>query len=428
MRLITIMSVITLSVSRLLSLRNAVIIAGIVYLLSSCQVNNQLPAETDVIAADTLLPPRYTGSWLFGLPVDSFNISTGHIKPNRFLSDILKEYNVSLQQVDMIARKSRDVFDVREIRAWHNYTILTVKDSSEKLAYLIYEHDPDLSYIFSFDDSLSITPFRKETISEIRFSSGVIETSLWESMKKAGINPELAIELSDIYAWTIDFFGLSKGDSFKVVYEERFIDENSIGIGKIFGARFVHNGVPVYAIPLIQNEKEGYFDTDGKSLRKAFLKAPLRFSRISSRYSSGRMHPILRIVRPHQGVDYAAAVGTPVYSIGDGTVTSASTEGQSGRIVRIRHNSIYSTAYLHLSGFASGIRSGVFVRQGDVIGYVGSSGLSTGPHLDFRFYKNGYPVDPLKIESPPVEPVLEENLEKFNRIRSVTIGLLNSFN
>jgi murein DD-endopeptidase MepM/ murein hydrolase activator NlpD len=397
-------------------------------IVASCNKGRVENPGASAEVKDTVKINEYNGSRIFGIPADSFNTLSGQIKPNRFLSEILGDYDISPQKIDQVIRNSSEVFNVKNIRARHNYTILTTRDSLASLRYFIYEHEPDLSYVFSFNDSLNITAFRKPVRSEIRFSSGVIETSLWESMKSRGINPELAIVLSEVYAWTIDFFGLSRSDSFKVIYEERFIDEKSLGIGKIYGARFVHNGVPVYAIPIIQNGTEGYFDADGKSLRKAFLKAPLRFSRISSRYSAGRMHPVLRIVRPHQGVDYAAPVGTPVYSIGDGTVTSTAYENQSGRIVRIRHNSVYSTAYLHLSGFAKGIRAGVYVRQGDVIGYVGSSGLSTGPHLDFRFYKNGYPVDPLKIESPPVEPVLEENLEKFEKIKSVTLRLIGSFN
>jgi len=251
--------------------------------------------------------------------------------------------------------------------------------------------------------------------------------SLWEAMIADSLNPMLAVKLSEIYAWSVDFFGLQKGDSFKVIYEELFIDNKSQGIGRVYGAQFTWAGKTTTAIPFIQNGLESFYDSAGNSLRKAFLKAPLQFSRISSRFSSSRLHPILRIRRPHFGVDYAAPVGTPVVAIGDGRVTAATTEGASGRIVRIVHNSVYSTAYLHLSRFGPGITPGAFVKQGDIIGYVGSSGLSTGPHLDFRFYKNGSPVDPLTIEAPPVEPVLEENLPKFDIARRVVESLLETF-
>ena len=224
-------------------------------------------------------------------------------------------------------------------------------------------------------------------------------------MINGGMHPSLAVEMEDIFAWTVDFFGLQKGDSFKVVYEEKFIYDKSLGAARIFGAQFTWSGKTITAIPLVQDGRESFFDGEGNSLRKAFLKAPLSFSRITSRFSSSRMHPILRIRRPHYGVDYAAPIGTPVHAIGDGRVISATFENGSGRMVKISHNSVYSTAYLHLSGFAEGIHSGVYVKQGDIIGFVGSSGLSTGPHLDFRFYQNGYPVDPLNVEAPPVEPV-----------------------
>ncbi len=241
-----------------------------------------------------------------------------------------------------------------------------------------------------------------------------------------GYHPSLAIALSEIFAWTVDFFGLQKGDSYKVIYEELFIEDISMGIGNIYGAQFTWAGNIISAIPFLQDGKGIYFDPEGNSLQKAFLKAPLHFSRISSRFSGSRMHPILRIRRPHYGVDYAAPVGTPVQAIGDGRVAEMRSDNVNGKMIKITHNSVYSTAYLHLSRFEEGIVSGGFVRQGDIIGYVGSTGLSTGPHLDFRFYKNGSPVDPLKVEAPPVEPVSEENLERFNKIKLVVLSLLET--
>jgi murein DD-endopeptidase MepM/ murein hydrolase activator NlpD len=246
-------------------------------------------------------------------------------------------------------------------------------------------------------------------------------------MLKDGLHPSLVAKLADIFAWRIDFFGLQKGDSFKVIYEELSIDNRLLDVGKIYGAEFSNSGSRILAIPFIQDGRESYFDVNGNSLRKAFLKAPLQFSRVSSRFSSSRMHPVLRIRRPHYGVDYAAPVGTPVHSIGDGRVTKAEIESGSGRVVRITHNSVYSTAYLHLSRFGQGIAPGSLVKQGDIIGYVGSSGLSTGPHLDFRIYMNGSPVDPLRIEAPSVEPVSPENMERYGKIKSVIVSLLETF-
>jgi murein DD-endopeptidase MepM/ murein hydrolase activator NlpD len=390
-------------------------------------VNHNPVNKIPVVDSLTKLPPK-SSTLLFGIPVDSYNISSGRIRPNRFLPDILSKYGISLQEIDILIKNSSGIFNVREIRSGKNFTLLSDKDSTGKVKYFIYEHDPTVSYIFSFNDSLNITPYRKKVNSEIKFASGTIVTSLWDAMMAEGLNPELCIALSDIYAWTIDFFGLQKGDHFKVIYEEKFIGNNSIGIGKIYGSEFDRSGNKIYAIPMIQAEKESFYDSVGNSLRKAFLKAPLKFPRISSGFSSGRMHPILRIVRPHFGVDYAAPIGTPVLSIGDGKVISAGIENESGRIVRIKHNSVYSTAYLHLSSFGKSIYPGALIKQGDIVGYVGSSGLSTGPHLDFRFYKSGYAVDPLKVDAPAVEPVLPENMEKFEKIKTVLLSLLGTFN
>ena len=394
---------------------------------ASCR--NPHTAEPSYVAAvsDSSSLQQKEPVLVFGLPSDSFNLIPGHIKPNGFLSQILLDHGVTMQQIDQVIKNSSNVFDVRKIKSGNNYTLFYDTDSLARARYLVYEHDPTTSYIFSFRDSLNITPFRKEIRKIIRYSSGTIETSLWDAMINDGMHPSLDGELSDIFAWTVDFFGLQKGDSFKVIYEESFIDDKSLGVGRIFGAQFTWAGKTITAVPFIQEGKESFFDEDGNNLRKAFLKAPLRFSRISSRFSSSRLHPILRIRRPHYGVDYAAPIGTPVESVGDGRVISATVENGSGRMVKISHNSVYSTAYLHLSRFGEGIHPGAMVKQGDIIGYVGSSGFSTGPHLDFRFYQNGYPVDPLKVEAPPVEPVSEDNKKRFDINRSVVMSLLSTF-
>ena len=404
-----------------------IISALLMILAASCSYFQKEETGTEVPVEDTTDSSVSDPELVFGIPVDKYEIKTGHIKRNGFLSEILLENGVPMQEINQAISNSDSIFDVRKIRSGNHFTLFCDTDSIARTRYLIYEHDPTLSYIFSFNDSLNITPYRKEITRVIRYSSGTIETSLWESMIAKGMLPELAGELSEIFAWTVDFFGLQKGDSYKVFYEELYIEDKPLGIGKIYGAQFVWTGDTITAVPFIQDDRETFFDVDGNSLRKAFLKAPLRFSRISSRYSSSRLHPILRIRRPHFGVDYAAPLGTPVQSIGDGRVTFAGTESGSGRVVRIVHNSVYSTAYLHLSGFGKGISAGAHVKQGDIIGYVGSSGLSTGPHLDFRFYKNGSPVDPLSVEAPPVEPVSEENLPRFEKNRMLVLSMLATF-
>lgn len=413
----------------MLTRTKAIIYFFFVSLLISCTRSDKTKMGPVQAVSDTT-SSRLTESrvFMYGIPSDSFDLLNGRIKRNGFLSEILLKHGVSMQEIDQVIKNSRSVFDVRKIRSGNNYILFCDRDSNARARYLVYEHDPTTCYVFSFNDSLNITPFRKEIKREIKFSSGTIETSLWDAMINGGLHPSLVNDLSNIYAWTVDFFGLQKGDNFKIIYEEFFIDGVSFGTGKIYGAQFNRTGSSITAIPFIQDGKESFFDSEGNSLRKAFLKAPLQFSRISSHFSSARMHPILRIVRPHYGVDYAAPVGTPVLAIGDGRVVSATNEGGSGRMVRIQHNSVYATAYLHLSRFGEGISAGVFVKQSQIIGYVGNSGLSTGPHLDFRYYMNGSPVDPLKVDAPPVEPVSEENKGKFEKVKSVVLSLLGTFN
>jgi murein DD-endopeptidase MepM/ murein hydrolase activator NlpD len=404
------------------------IVSSLVLLTFSCknsvretlQTVSQLPDTTAITKPDTTI-------FMYGIPSDSFNLLTGHIKRNGFLSQILLEHGITMDEIDKVIKNSAAVFDVRKIRSGNAYTLFCRKDSTARASYLVYEHDPATCYVFSFNDSLNITPYSKEVKRVIKYASATIETSLWDAMLDGGLPASLVVGLSDIFAWSVDFFGLQKGDSFKVVYEEKSIDDQPLGIGKIYGAKFSGNGTEIYAVPFIQDGKESFFDSEGNSLRKAFLKAPLQFARVTSRFSSSRMHPILRIRRPHYGVDYAAPVGTPVQAIGDGRITQTSYEGGSGRMVRIVHNSVYSTAYLHLSRFGAGITPGAFVKQGDIIGYVGSSGLSTGPHLDFRFYMNGSPVDPLRVEAPPVEPVSGTNKTRFEKTKSVVLNLLDTF-
>ena len=412
----------------MLDLKNLTLVASmssaLLFGTAGCRENAQ---ET------SLIPPSDSSLYAdivtrYDIPVDSFRIFEGRIRPNQFLSDVLVQNGLPFERVQEAVQEARKVMDIRKIISGNRYTAFCTHDSIKNLKYFIYEHSPSDYYIFAFNDSVKVSKKTKAVRTEIRSSTGVISTSLWDAMKETKVNPMMAIELSEIFAWSIDFFGLQTGDRFNVIYEESFVDSISTGITKIFGAYFGHMGVSFYAIPFVQDGVESFFDEEGNSLRKAFLKAPLRFSRISSRFSGSRLHPILKIRRPHYGIDYAAPIGTPVYAIGDGIITRTSFEGQAGRMVSIKHNSVYSTAYLHLRNFAAGVAPGAYVKQGQVIGYVGSTGLSTGPHLDFRFYKNGHPVDPLRVESPPVEPVKPENMAEFMKKKEIMVGLLSLTN
>jgi murein DD-endopeptidase MepM/ murein hydrolase activator NlpD len=384
------------------------IAAGVaIIFLSTFLIENRKPLPKIQVNYDTIPNTEY------GIVIDSLLVIKDKVRKNQFLSDILSGYQVDFQTIDLLTKKALLVFDVRKIRAGNSYTALCMNGSSKELQYLVYEDTPSSYVVFDLHDSIHVHKGEKEIKVSVRTASGIIRTSLWDAMVDCKTDPQLALELSDVYAWTIDFFGIQKGDYFKLIYEELSVDDKFIGYGRIHSAVFNNEGKDFYAFYFIQDNQGDYFDDKGQSLRRTFLKAPLHFKRISSHYSHNRMHPILKVRRPHLGVDYAADYGTPVQAVGDGTVVSAGKEGAAGNMVKIRHNGTYSTAYLHLSKFSPGIRKGVHVRQGDVIGYVGSSGRSTGPHLDFRFYQNGNPVDPLKVQSPPAEPVKTSYLSAY---------------
>jgi len=349
----------------------------------------------------------------YGIPVDSLVMYEGVVLPRETLSNILSRYNVSLNTIDLIVRRSRDVFDLRRIRAGNSYSVLCLNDSLQTVKYFIYEESPTSYVVFNLGDSVHVYTGAKEIERRIREASGVITSSLWNAMVVQNINPQLALELSDIYAWTIDFFGIQHGDNFRVIYEDLYVEGQSIGIGRVLASHFRNAGSDFYAFYFVQDNEGDYYDEQANSLRRAFLKAPLKFSRISSHFSHSRLHPVHRVYRPHHGVDYAAPAGTPVMAIGDGKVTVARYRGAAGNMVEIVHNSVHKTQYLHLSKYGKGIREGVRVKQGQVIGYVGSTGTSTGPHLDFRFYQNGKAINPLTVKSPPAEPVKESYREEF---------------
>jgi len=362
---------------------------------------------------------------VFGLAIDSFNIETGAVGRNQNLGQILRKYNLQERAHTQLLLYAGNVFDLRKIRQGNRYTVFLSRDTLYRLKYFVYEHSPVDYVVFDFTDSVKVSVRQKDILTRRKKAHGEIITSLWDAGKKDSINPLLALELSDIYQWTVDFYGLQPGDDFTVVYDELYVDTVSIGLGRIHAASFNHVGKELLAIPFTQDSVEAYFDAEGNNLRRAFLKAPLRFNRISSRFSGSRLHPILKIRRPHYGVDYAAPIGTPVISIGDGRVVMAGYQSGAGKIVKVRHNSVYTSVYMHLSGFGKGITTGKYVMQGELLGYVGSSGLSTGPHLDFRVTRNGSPIDPLKMESPPVDPIKPENLAAFDSVKLATLQLLN---
>ncbi|PKP39656.1 MAG: metalloendopeptidase [Bacteroidetes bacterium HGW-Bacteroidetes-15] len=349
----------------------------------------------------------------YGIPIDLYDVTSDVIKRNQTLGSIMESYGIGGEHIRQLNQRTKDVFNIRSIRAGNPYKVFNRKDTLARVEYLVYEHSQIEYVVFHFSDSLMVSVGQRDLVPVTRISEAEINVSLWEAMKSYNLNPVLALDLSDVFAWTVDFFGLYKGDKFKVIYDELYVGDKSVGIGTIHAAWFEHRGQKYYAYRYMQDSVWSYWDEEGNSLRKAFLKAPLRFSRISSGFSNSRMHPILKVYRPHTGVDYAAPEGTPVVALGDGVVIERGYNHAAGNYVKIRHNSVYTSGYNHFSRFGKGIAKGVRVQQGQVIGYVGKTGYATGPHLDMRFWKNGKPVNPLKVEAPPVEPIKEGNFEHF---------------
>jgi murein DD-endopeptidase MepM/ murein hydrolase activator NlpD len=390
----------------------AVIVAAL--LIVFFQIKRIMEAAPEVPAIVEIPEPVL----MYGLPVDSFQIESGTVRPGQNLSDILLSKGIPMTTIDQIAKNSVLVFDARKIKVRNDYHFFLKNDSTLTPQYLVYEINPIEYVVYQLTDSLKVTKGVKPVKTEIKTASGEIKSSLWNCMTDQGLSPMLAIQLSEIYAWTIDFFGIQKGDHFQVIYEENSVDGVPVGLGKIFAANFNHANEDYYAFLFLQDNEESYFDDKGKSLKKAFLKAPLKFSRISSYFTNDRYHPVLKIHRPHHGIDYAAPSGTPVFTIGDGIVIAKGYQAAGGgNFLKIKHNSVYTTSYMHLKGFAPGIKTGSHVRQGELIGYVGATGLATGPHLDFRVFQGGTPVDPLKIKAPPVEPVHDQNMAAFTALR-----------
>lgn len=365
---------------------------------------------------------------LYGIIADNYRTEQGEIGQGETLGKILARYGVSATTVDKLDKAAKDIFPLRQIRAGRPFTAFIAADSTgnRALDYFVYEKDVIEYVVFGFKgDSISITKGEKDVTIKRQRRSAVIESSLWGAIMRDSLPYSLAAELEDIYQWTVDFFGIQKGDHFTVIYDEKLIDTTHVGIGRIWGAKFNHAGKDVYAIPFRQNDKIQYWEFNGASLRKQLLKAPLKFSRISSRFSRSRLHPVHRVYRPHLGVDYAAPTGTPVHAVADGVVTFKGWGGGGGNTLKIKHAGNLVTGYLHLSKFAKGISQGTRVSQGQVIGYVGSTGTSTGPHLDYRIWKNGTNIDPLKVPQEPAEPIKQENMADFEHIRDRIIAELN---
>jgi murein DD-endopeptidase MepM/ murein hydrolase activator NlpD len=363
----------------------------------------------------------------YGFPEEEYHIEEHTLFPNQFLADILMGYDVSLGRVFELENKAKDIFSVRNIRAGKKYAIVR-RDSCSAADCLVYEPDPFRYVVYDLRDTINVNIIERDVTTTIETTAGIVKSSLWLSMKEQGLSPVLIEKMEDALAWSIDFYHIQDGDRYKLIFERRYIDGNPVGIGRLKGAYYKNADNDYYAVYYENEEYSGFYDLEGRPTKKGFLKSPVKASRISSSFNMNRLHPILKRRKPHLGTDYAAPYGTPILAVGNGVVTKAGYTKGNGKYVKIKHDKTFSTQYLHMQRFAAGIKPGVSVKQGDVIGHVGSTGLATGPHVCFRFWKNGRQVNHLRENFPPPEPMPEEQLPEFFEVRDAVIEQLDGVN
>lgn len=395
------------------------ILTGIA-LTSSCKGGRGEAMQVDVV--NDSIPPL--GFWEDNLDIVETNIRSGET-----FTGLFTRLGLSSDDAYTLHQRTDSIFDARKMRAGNKVTAYYHIDSTEfhDLHYVVYQANKTDMIVYQCTDSLAGWKVTKPVEIRKGYVDFTIHSSLWNDMKAAGASIILISDLSEVYAWTVDFFSLQEGDRFQALYSEKICEGEVISVDSIYYAVFSRDDKELPAI--MYDQKDGgnlYWNDKGESLRKAFLKAPLKFTRISSGFSYARKHPVLGVTRPHTAIDYAAPTGTPVMSIGDGTVISAGYAGGGGNTVKIRHNSVYTTSYMHLSKYATGIKAGARVRQGDIIGYVGATGTATGPHLDFRVYKNGTAINPLTMDAPSEEPIKPENLHALDSVHVVYQRIIDS--
>ncbi len=391
--------------------RNFVLRFGILlFIVVSCKEKEEVKTpEQEIIEAP--VPDYY-----FGIDRNEYEAKEFKIQRGDTFGKILEKNGIDYPEVYAVLQAIKGKVDVRKLTIGKPYTLFFSKDSVPTPEYFVYHPGVSSFKRIHLRDSL----FGEEIVKPSRLveleASGIIESSLYETMLNSGINESLTYYLSDVYAWTIDFFRLQKGDRFKIIYTEKFVDDSiSIGVERIKAAYFEHKGKPLYAFEYISDEQKGivdYFDDQAKSLRRAFLQGPLKFNRVSSRFNLRRRIAYYgNRIRPHKGTDFAASVGTPILATANGTVVKASYTRGNGNYVTIKHNAVYSTQYLHMK--KRNVKVGAFVKQGDVIGWVGMTGNTSGPHVCYRFWKNGRQVDPFKQKLPEAKPIAPELKKKF---------------
>ncbi|MBR3612186.1 MAG: peptidoglycan DD-metalloendopeptidase family protein [Bacteroidaceae bacterium] len=381
------------------------------------------PAEEEVVPADSVSVAMPVLK--YGLPIEQYNVKYDTLRPRQTLAEVLFSFGFTAQQIHTLVQCPDSIFDARRLRPGQACALLCAKDSATTPRYFVYEESVKEYVVFDLLNNYAAVRGKNPAEWRTAEVAGVVNSSLWVAMQESNASPQLAVLLSHIFGWSIDFFGIQKGDEFRLIYSQEYVEEKPLNNFRIEAASFRASDSTVYAIPFVQDGEELFYNADGNSLEGAFLKAPLDYYRISSRFSNSRFHPVLKRYRAHHGVDYAAPKGTPVYAVGSGKVIAKAYQaGGGGNYVKIRHNSTYVTTYMHLSRFAKGLKVGDAVKQKQVIGYVGSTGISTGPHLDFRVHENGKPINPLTIKSQPKKPISEANKPAFNVVCDSLVGRL----
>ncbi len=351
----------------------------------------------------------------YGFVLNDYEVVRDTIKSGDSFGIILGNHGVAPGKVFEIVQKVKDTFNPRRIVLGKPYTILKERDSARTPRVFVYENDAINYTVVDLRDSISVYTAKKPVTVTQKVVAGVITSSLSEAIQDQGLNYLLAHEMNNIYQWSIDFFRLQKGDRFKLVYNERYINDSIYaGIENIEASVFYHQDKPYYAFNFVVDSLTGerdYYDEKARPMQSFFLKAPLNFSRISSRFSPNRFHPVQKRWKAHKGTDYAAPYGTPIWSTANGVVIASSYTAGNGNYVKIKHNGTYTTQYLHMS--RRGVKNGQRVKQGDIIGYVGSTGLATGPHVCYRFWVNGKQVDPFRQNLPAAEPLEEKYIPVY---------------
>ena len=379
-----------------------VIIFAIILAFNSCKEDKPQIVEEELAV---VVPQDF---YEFGFNLNDYYVKRDTVRSGDSFGEIMQRNKIGYPRIFQIAEKAKDSFDIRKLQIGKPYTILCSKDTLQEPKCFIYQPNREEYIVINFQDSIHAYTSRKPIKYVEKEVSGIISSNISETLDEKGISFILAYKMSDIYAWTIDFTRLQKGDRFKVIYTDKYIDDSIYaGIDNIKAAVFEHKKENFYAFEFETDSVKGlndYFSEEANNLRRAFLKAPVEYKRISSRYNLRRRIALYgNKIRPHKGTDFSAAVGTPIRATANGTVIKSAYTRGNGNYVKIKHNSTYETQYLHMK--KQNVKVGQFVKQGDVIGWVGMTGNTSGPHVCYRFWKNGKQVDPFREKLPEAEPI-----------------------